>query len=148
MPCSTAMAWSSVPARDGAARRRELSLSQARPAQRSVGRRLQGRVQARQRPLLLPPDGDGTRPARYVLACEALKSTKEEPGHRSLRPPVQGTGPARPPSEAPTASPFASPNGLYNLSRLSVWWLRLGIAIERIQPGHPRQNGVTSLDVV
>ncbi|MFT0879850.1 integrase core domain-containing protein, partial [Rhodopseudomonas sp. G2_2311] len=37
--------------------------------------------------------------------------------------------------------PFASPNGLYNLSKLSVWWLRLGIAIERIRPGHPQQNG-------
>jgi hypothetical protein len=33
---------------------------------------------------------------------------------------------------------FASPNGLYNLSRLSVWWLRLGIAIELIKPGHPQ----------
>jgi putative transposase len=31
--------------------------------------------------------------------------------------------------------PFASPNGLFNLSRLAVWWLRLGITIERIQPG-------------
>ncbi|MBP0662038.1 DDE-type integrase/transposase/recombinase, partial [Mycobacterium tuberculosis] len=37
--------------------------------------------------------------------------------------------------------PFASPNGLYNLSKLSVWWLRLGIAIERIKPGHPHENG-------
>lgn len=37
--------------------------------------------------------------------------------------------------------PFASPNGLYNLSRLSVFWLRLGIAIERIKPGNPQQNG-------
>ena len=37
--------------------------------------------------------------------------------------------------------PFASPNDLYNLSKLSVWWLRLGIAIERIQPGRPQQNG-------
>ena len=37
--------------------------------------------------------------------------------------------------------PFASPNGLYNLSRLSVWWLRLGIVIERITPGKPQQNG-------
>jgi putative transposase len=37
--------------------------------------------------------------------------------------------------------PFASPNSLFNLSRLSVWWLRLGIAIERIKPGHPQQNG-------
>jgi len=24
---------------------------------------------------------------------------------------------------------------------LSVWWLRLGINIERIKPGHPQQNG-------
>ena len=37
--------------------------------------------------------------------------------------------------------PFASPNGLFHLSRLSVWWLRLGISIERIRPGHPQQNG-------
>jgi hypothetical protein len=37
--------------------------------------------------------------------------------------------------------PFASPNGLFNLSKLSVWWLRLGISIERIKPGHPQQNG-------
>jgi hypothetical protein len=27
------------------------------------------------------------------------------------------------------------------LSKLSVWWLRLGISIERIKPGHPQQNG-------
>ena len=40
-----------------------------------------------------------------------------------------------------TGVPFASPNALFNLSKLSVWWLRLGIAIERIKPGHPQQNG-------
>jgi putative transposase len=36
--------------------------------------------------------------------------------------------------------PFASkaPGGL---SRLSMWWLQLGIRHERIQPGHPEQNG-------
>jgi hypothetical protein len=37
--------------------------------------------------------------------------------------------------------PFASPNGLFNLSKLSVWWLRLDIGIERIKPGKPQQNG-------
>src|SRR3546814_14739227 len=37
--------------------------------------------------------------------------------------------------------PFASPIALFNLSKLSVWWLRLGIAIERIKPGKPQQNG-------
>ena len=37
--------------------------------------------------------------------------------------------------------PFASAHALYGLSRLSVWWLRLGITLERITPGHPEQNG-------
>lgn len=36
--------------------------------------------------------------------------------------------------------PFASV-GLGGLSRLSVWWLKLGIIPERIEPGHPEQNG-------
>jgi transposase InsO family protein len=36
--------------------------------------------------------------------------------------------------------PFASPNSLFGLSKLSVWWLRLGIDIERIKPGNPQQN--------
>lgn len=38
-------------------------------------------------------------------------------------------------------APFASLNGLYNLSKLSVWRLRPGIEIERIKPSHPQQNG-------
>jgi transposase InsO family protein len=37
--------------------------------------------------------------------------------------------------------PFASPHALFQLSKLSVWWLRLGTTIERIRPGHPQQNG-------
>ena len=37
--------------------------------------------------------------------------------------------------------PFAGPNALFNLSKLAAWWLRLGIAIECIKPGHPQQNG-------
>ncbi len=36
--------------------------------------------------------------------------------------------------------PFASPNALYGLSRLSVWWLRLGIHIERIKPATPNRT--------
>ena len=39
-------------------------------------------------------------------------------------------------------SPFANGNSLYGLTRLSVWWLRLGIELERTEPGHPQQNGV------
>jgi len=37
--------------------------------------------------------------------------------------------------------PFSSGQALFNLSKLAVWWLRLGIGIERIKPGHPQQNG-------
>jgi putative transposase len=38
-------------------------------------------------------------------------------------------------------NPFSSPTALFGLSKLSVWWLRLGINIERIKPGNPQQNG-------
>ena len=37
-------------------------------------------------------------------------------------------------------TPFSS-RGLGGLSRLSYWWIRLGIHPERIKPGHPEQNG-------
>jgi transposase InsO family protein len=37
--------------------------------------------------------------------------------------------------------PFASRGAFFGLSKLSVWWLRLGIGIERIMPAHPQQNG-------
>jgi hypothetical protein len=36
--------------------------------------------------------------------------------------------------------PFASV-GLGSLSPLAVWWIKLGIIPERIEPGHPEQNG-------
>ena len=37
--------------------------------------------------------------------------------------------------------PFASTSAFFGLCKLSVWWLRLGIGIERIKPGNPQQNG-------
>jgi transposase InsO family protein len=37
-------------------------------------------------------------------------------------------------------APFAS-QALAGLSRLSVWWMKLGIVPERIEAGHPEQNG-------
>jgi hypothetical protein len=30
---------------------------------------------------------------------------------------------------------------MFGLSRLAVWWLRLGIRLQRIKPGQPQQNG-------
>lgn len=37
-------------------------------------------------------------------------------------------------------TPFAT-SGLAGLSQLSVWWVRLGIRLERIELAHPEQNG-------
>ncbi len=37
--------------------------------------------------------------------------------------------------------PFSSRTAFFGLSRLAVWWLRLGINIERIAPGNPQRNG-------
>ncbi len=78
--------------------------------------------------------------SRYLLACEALESVKEKHLFSIFEHVFNERG-------LPTAIrtdngvPFASPRGLFGLSRLSVWWLTLGIAIERIEPGNPQQNG-------
>ena len=78
--------------------------------------------------------------SRYLLLVEALESTRQDPVIEAFVRLFKERGlPAAIRSD--NGVPFASPNGLYNLSKLSVWWLRLGIAIERIRPGHPQQNG-------
>ena len=78
--------------------------------------------------------------SRYLLLCEALQSTAESPAFLSFERLFRERGlPGAIRSD--NGVPFASPNGLFNLSKLAVWWLRLGIRIERIRPGHPQQNG-------
>ena len=78
--------------------------------------------------------------SRYLLMCEALESVREETAIAGFEQLFRERGlPAAIRSD--NGVPFASPNALFNLSKLSVWWLRLGIAIERIKPGHPQQNG-------
>ena len=77
--------------------------------------------------------------ARLILACEAHETTKEVGAFAAFQTLFAERGlPAA--IRTDNGLPFASPNGLYNLSKLSVWWLRLGIAIERIKPGQPQQN--------
>jgi transposase InsO family protein len=77
--------------------------------------------------------------ARYLLMCEALESVKETPVFTAFYRLFEERGlPMAIRSD--NGVPFAS-RGLYGLSRLSVWWLRLGIRIERIKPGRPQQNG-------
>jgi putative transposase len=77
---------------------------------------------------------------RYLLACEALATTKAtfaftvfERAFKEFGLPLA--------IRTDNGLPFAAPTGLYRLSKLAVWWLRLGIHLERIAPGHPQQNG-------
>jgi putative transposase len=78
--------------------------------------------------------------SRYVLAVEALQSTKEATAIPVFERVFREVGLPKA-IRTDNGVPFASPNALFNLSKLSVWWLRLGIAIERIKPGNPQQNG-------
>jgi putative transposase len=78
--------------------------------------------------------------SRYLLACEAQESTKEAGAFATFEAAFREFG-LPDAIRSDNGLPFASPNALYGLSRLSVWWLRLGIEIERIKPGNPQQNG-------
>jgi transposase InsO family protein len=78
--------------------------------------------------------------SRFLLMCEALDSTREDPAIAAFERLFRERGlPGALRSD--NGVPFASPNALFNLSKLAVWWLRLGINIERIRPGHPQENG-------
>jgi transposase InsO family protein len=78
--------------------------------------------------------------SRYLLLCEAMESNQEKTAFTAFERLFKERGLPRA-IRSDNGVPFASPNGLFNLSKLSVWWLRLGISIERIRPGHPQQNG-------
>jgi putative transposase len=78
--------------------------------------------------------------SRYLLTCEALTTTQERFAVTAFERTFKEFGlPGT--IRTDNGVPFASGHALYGLSKLSVWWLRLGIQIERIQPGHPQQNG-------
>jgi putative transposase len=78
--------------------------------------------------------------SRYLLSCEALSTTKEKYAFTVFERVFKDFGlPGA--IRTDNGVPFASPNSMFGLSRLSVWWLRLGIGIERIKPGNPQQNG-------
>jgi putative transposase len=78
--------------------------------------------------------------SRYLLACEALSTTQVtfafpvfERAFKEFGVPLA--------IRTDNGVPFAAPTALYRLSKLAVWWLRLGIHLERIAPGQPQQNG-------
>jgi len=77
--------------------------------------------------------------SRYVLGCRGLKSTQGKPAREVFGGLFSEYG-------LPTViltdngGPFGQACSLGGLSRLSVWWVKLGIMPFRIQPGHPEQN--------
>lgn len=76
---------------------------------------------------------------RFILCCDGLTSTGGEGTQKGFEETFKRYGVPRR-IRTDNGSPFASV-GLGGLSRLSVWWAKLGIKHERIEPGHPEQNG-------
>lgn len=78
--------------------------------------------------------------SRYLIACEGLETNKEKFAFTTFERVFKEFG-LPDAIRTDNGVPFSSPNALFGLSKLSVWWLRLGIKIERITPGKPQQNG-------
>ena len=132
MRCSTVTAWSSAAAGRAIARAARRCRRAPCPMSCGVLKLGNGRYCY---PLTVTDHA-----SRFLLLCEALDSTREDPAITAFERLFRERGlPLAIRSD--NGVPFASPNALFNLSKLSVWWLRLGVAIERIKPGHPQQNG-------
>ncbi len=78
--------------------------------------------------------------SRFLLACEGLETTAEAMAFTVFERVFREYGLPQA-IRTDNGVPFASPHALFHLSRLAVWWLRLGTALERIAPGQPQQNG-------
>ena len=78
--------------------------------------------------------------SRYLLCLRPMKSRKTEVIREVFQELFERYGV---PSiiRSDNGSPFACITGPYGLTNLSAWWRSLGIIPDRIQPGHPEQNG-------
>jgi putative transposase len=77
--------------------------------------------------------------SRFLLGCKGLLSTEHEgvePVFERLFREYGLPGVIR----TDNGVPFAT-QAIRRLSRLAVWWIKLGIVPELIEPGHPEQNG-------
>ena len=92
--------------------------------------------------------GDGTRCdpltitdslSRFLLRCEAVPTTREPDVRRIFDSAFREFGLPRA-IRSDNGPPFASA-GAGGLTKLSIWWVHLDIRPERIEPGHPEQNG-------
>ena len=77
--------------------------------------------------------------SRYLLRCEALAEPNRRETEYVFDSAFREFG-LPDAIRSDNGPPFAS-TGAAGLSQLSVWWLRLGIRVERIEPGKPQQNG-------
>jgi transposase InsO family protein len=78
--------------------------------------------------------------SRFILAVDALDSTDEEQARVTFEDVFAKYGLPLV-IRTDNGTPFASAQSLWGLTRLSAFWLRLGIKHERIEPAHPEQNG-------
>jgi transposase InsO family protein len=77
--------------------------------------------------------------SRYLLRCQAVEKTNAEQVQAIFEAAFREYGMPRA-MRTDNGPPFAS-RAIAGLSRLSVWWIKLGIVPQRIEPGHPEQNG-------
>jgi len=77
--------------------------------------------------------------SRYLLTCHGLASTHGVGARRIFEHAFRTYGLPHA-IRTDNGVPFAT-SGIHGLSRLNVWWMRLGIQHQRIQPGRPQQNG-------
>jgi transposase InsO family protein len=77
--------------------------------------------------------------SRYIVGCEGMPAIDEEQACDAMTRMFREYGlPAAIRSD--NGPPFAS-TGLMGLTKLSVYWMKLGIAVERSRPAHPQDNG-------
>lgn len=77
--------------------------------------------------------------SRYLLACDAYHGTQQRDARTSFERLFREYGlPER--IRTDNGVPFAT-TGVGGLSKLSIWWIKLGIVPERIELGAPQQNG-------
>lgn len=77
--------------------------------------------------------------SRYLLRCQAVEKTDSEAVRAICEAAFREYGMPWA-MRSDNGPPFAS-RAIAGLSRLSVWWMKLGIVPERIELGHPEQNG-------
>jgi putative transposase len=77
--------------------------------------------------------------SRYLIGCQGLLSTETSGAKEVFTRLFKKYGLPKA-IRSDNGTPFAS-TALGRLSQLSVWWIRLGIRPELIEPGHPQQNG-------